>query len=114
MRYVSDRRFNNIAKIEIAQITQDSTSGENTITYDRDPDLVAVPCQVDPQPAKAELRRPDLTLVSDAWQIMLNRYAPSITILSRVTLTDATIHNVIKVSHDDSHSHTVLDTEIVG
>jgi hypothetical protein len=114
MRYVSDRRFNAIARIQIASITQDSNSGENTITYASDPALTAVACQVDPVSSDAELRRPDLTLVDNGYSILLAQYAPTITIQSNVILDDGTIHNVLKIAHDDSHSHTVLTTEIIS
>jgi len=114
MRYVSQDRFNSIGNIDLAATSQDSTTGETVITYTSDPRYQGVLCQIEPNNSDEEVRRPDMTIVDNAWQIMLDRYAPDITIFSRLTTSDGQVHNIIDVQTNNIHSHTKLITEVIS
>lgn len=103
--------FNSLCSIGRNTETSDE-SGQEIHTYPIDPSLIGIPCYVEPQ-MQREIRRADSTVVNDAWTIALRGYYPTINVEDRAVIDGTQNHNILSVKHDDTHTITFLDTEIV-
>lgn len=106
---------NSLCTIEINTEVQDPNSGEETTTYRADPLMTAIRCYVEAQ-TRREIRRPDQTIVENAFVIQLAGYYPRIDVEDHAIILGATdqVHNILGVSHDDTQTITYLDTEIIN
>lgn len=113
MQEVTKNRFASVGKIDIAQITQDPLTGENTITFISNPLYQAVRCQIEDHDNRTEVRRPDMTIAIYTVDIMLDRCIVELTVSSRITI-DNMVYDILNISNDDSKSHTELVAEIIN
>jgi hypothetical protein len=116
MRHLAQNRFGSTGTVQHGTITQGS-DGEPIVTYANDPLLTRIPCQVEPHRAQgdAEIRRPNNTVVTEPFDILLAGYYPRISVTDQLVVwpTQAT-HNILRVAHDDTRTYTTLVTEIVS
>lgn len=109
--------FNSLCTIEPETVTQDPNSGEETITYAPDALMRNIPCYVEPIPAAKEIRRPDQTIVTEAFVIVLKGYYERIDVEDQVrvlTGLQTDVYNILNVYYDDTATHTYLECEKVS
>jgi len=93
--------------------TQDSF-GQIKIVFSPYEQLTAIPCYIEPLTANTEeTRKPEEVVVTGWFQVMLQRYCPSIQTTDQATINDV-IYNVRSVYHDDTRTITMLNVEIVN
>ena len=108
------RIFNALCTIETESVTQDPNSGEETISYAADPLMTSIRCYIEPTSPTTEVRRTDQTIVENAYNICLQGYYPHIDVEDRARLNDNSVHNILAVNSDDTHTVTFLTTEIIN
>lgn len=72
-----------------------------------------IPCYVEPANATQEVRRPDGTVVLQAYNIALQGYYPFIG-LNNLILIEGRYYNVLGVGADHTHTITFVTAEIVN
>ncbi len=116
MAHLAQNRFGSTADVQHKTITTDSF-GEEIITYVTDTAVTAIPCQVEPRTNRtdSEIRRPDQTIVTQPFDVLLNGYYPTIAVSDQLLVHPREErHDILKVAHDDARAYTVLTTEIVS
>lgn len=108
-------RFPARLTIEHGTATQDS-HGEEHIVYSPDPLLVSIAALVREHTGDQERRRPDETIITQTFDVLLNGSYPTITETDQLVLTWPRLerHNILSVAHDPNGTYTTLETEIVG
>jgi len=114
MRTIADNRFVVTNKIELAVDTQDPNSGEIIRSYLTDPLHQVIRCYVTTNKGYQEFRRPDQTLINTTYRILFEPFIPLMSIDSRITLSDGTVHNVVAVDNNDTLQYTHVFTEIIS
>lgn len=95
--------------------TTRSSSGAPIVTYQRDEQLAPIRLYKEPISSAVgqEVRRPDQTIITNGFNLMLDGYYPMI-VVADVLRVDDTNYNVITVKHDDSRTLTILTVEVIN
>lgn len=106
--------YNSLVSIEALTNTQNAQSGQNVRSYVPVGTLTPIKCYVEPVSPSTEVRRPDQSLVEYAYKIALQGYFPQIKVTDHAVTNDAQVHNILSVDSDDTHTLTILTTEIIN
>lgn len=111
---VAKTHFPNRIVIANATIVYDSAN-EPTTVYIIDGMLGLIEAYIEPLISKVgqEIRRKDETIVSQAWNISLDGYFPTIDELDQATDEIGRVFNIISTNFDAFHTQTNLVAEIV-
>lgn len=110
MRTVSEFHRNTLIRLYEVTITRNDFNEELRV-----PRLLDIVFYAYIQLAKGdqEIRRADQTLVSEAYDVSCDGYYPQITVEHLINV-QGILHNVLSVRHDDTHTLTMLITEVVN
>jgi head-tail adaptor len=110
MLHLTPMHFNARAKIYSLTKTQSDT-GEETETFTTDDNVWAV--YISSPPANEEIRRPNQTIVTEAFQIGFAAYVPDLKLEDKIKVGERW-YTVLGVSHDGHETKTIATAEIVN
>lgn len=104
--------FNSLITLNSREVTQNDY-GEEEETFTENEASSPIRAYVEPVMSGEEVRRPDQTIVTEAWKISLEGYFPAVQLSDHVVV-DGKSHNVLGVAHDDFKTITYLITEMIN
>lgn len=110
LRSITPSHFPSQAKIYSYTITQNDT-GEEEEAYTTDDHVYAV--YVSSPPANEEVRRPNQTIVTEAFQLGFGAYVPQLKLQDKVWIEERW-YSILGVTHDGHKTKTVATAEIVN
>jgi head-tail adaptor len=99
--------------LQNATATYDGAN-EKTETWANIGSLTSIAAYIEPVLGNQEVRRADQTIVTDAYNISLAGYYPTITEGQRIIDDHGKIYNIISASVDDFSTHTIIVAERVN